>query len=261
MRARTIAAIGVAVGLGGGMAVFGPAVSVAAKNPNLQNLTNELNKAKHITYYAKYENVSGGQTTTITIAQAPPKSLFSSSDGSLAVNTGKATYYCSANSASSGGTGSTGSGNSGSGNSGSGNSGNTGSTTTTTTKSKSSEQCYSEKGANPLVSTEALFSGAALTGVFAQAEESAIARALGIHVSTSSGNYGGQSATCVTVTRRGQGAKYCVTSQGILAYESTGKSNYFELTKYSNHPPSSVFQLPSGATTVTIPSLPSGSTP
>jgi hypothetical protein len=258
MRAHTIAVISVAAALGGGMAVFGPAVAATAKGPNLQNLSNELNKAKHVTYYAQYKNVSGGQTTTITIAQSPPKSLFSSADGSLAVDTGKATYFCSANSGNSGSTGNTGTGNSGSGNSG--NSGNTGSTTTTT-KTKSTEQCYSEKGANPLLGTEALFSGAALTGVFAQAEESAIARALGIHVSTSSGNYGGQSATCVTVTRKGQGAKYCVTPQGILAYESTGKSNYFELTKYSSHPPPSLFQLPAGATTVTIPSVPSGSTP
>jgi hypothetical protein len=256
VRAHTIAAISAAVALGGGMAVFGPAVAATAKSPNLQNLSNELNKAKHVTYYAQYKNVSGGQTTTITVAQAPPKSLFSSSDGSLAVNTGKATYYCSANSGNSGSTG-----NSGSGNSGSGNSGNTGGTTATTTKPKSSEQCYSEKGANPLLGTEALFSGAALTGVFAQAEESAIARALGIHVSSSSANYGGQSATCVTVTRKGRGAKYCVTSQGILAYESTGKSDYFELTKYSSHPPSSVFELPAGATSVTIPSFPGGSTP
>ena len=259
MRARTMAAISVAAALAGGMAVFGPAVAATAKSPNLQNLSNELNKAKHVTYYAQYKSVSGGHTTTITVAQAPPKSLFSSADGSLAVNTGKATYYCSANSGNSGSTGNTGSGNSGSGNSG--NSGNTGSTTSTMTKPKSTEQCYSAKGANPLLGTEALFSGAALTGVFAQAEASAIARALGIHVSTSSGNYGGQSATCVTVTRRGQGAKYCVTAQGILAYESTGKSNYFELTKYSSHPPPSLFQLPPGATTVTIPSLPSGSTP
>ena len=255
MRVRTIAAISVAVALSSGMAVLGTAVPVTAKNPNLQNLSNELNKAKHVTYYAQYKNVSGGQTTTITIAQAPPKSLFSSSDGSLVINTGKATYYCSDNSGDSGSTG-----NSGSANSGSGNSGNTGSTNTTT-KPKSTEQCYSEKGGNPLLGTEALFSGAALTGVFAQAEQSAIARALGIHVSTSSGNFGGQSATCVSVTRKGQGAKYCVTPQGVLAYESTGKSTYFELTKYSSHPPSSLFQLPAGATTATIPSLPSGTAP
>jgi hypothetical protein len=249
MRARTIAAMSVTFALSGGMAVFGPAVPATAKSPNLQNLSNELNKAKHVTYYAQYKDVSGGQTTTITIAQAPPKSLFSSADGSLVVNTGKATYYCSANSGNTGNTGNT------------ANTGNTGSTTTTTTKPKSTEQCYSEKGANPLLGTEALFSGAALTGVFAQAEESAIARALGIHVSTSSGNFGGQSATCVTVTRRGRGAKYCVTPQGVLAYESTGKSNYFELTKYSSHPPPSLFELPAGATTVTVPSLPAGSTP
>jgi hypothetical protein len=261
MRARTFAAISVAAALGWGMAVVGPAVSASAKNPpNLKGLSSELNKAKHLTYYAQYKEVSSGQTTTITIAQLPPKTLFTTSDGSSVINNGKATYYCTANSGNTGTTGNTGSGNTGSGNTGSGNTGNSGNTvntTTTTAKSKSTEQCYSEKGANPLLGTEDLFSGAALTtGIFAEAEESAVARVLGIKVSTSSGNYAGVSVSCVTITKKGQGYKYCVTPQGILAYSSTGRSDYFELTKYSSHPPSNLFQLPAGATTVTIPSTP-----
>jgi hypothetical protein len=241
MRARTIAAMSVAVALGGGMAVFGPAVSASAKNPpNLQGLTNEINKAKHETYYVVYKSVQGSQVSTVTIAQQPPKSLFDTGGGNSVISTGKTTYICSPNSGNSGSTGNTGN---------SGNSGNSGSTTTTTTKPKSTEQCYSEKGANPLLGAEAVFSPALVTGIFAQAEESTIARALGIHVTYSSASFGGVPSTCISVTRKGQTAKYCVTSQGILAYSGSGKNTYFELTKYSSHPPAGAFQLPAGATT------------
>jgi hypothetical protein len=256
MRTRTLAAIGVAATLGGAMAVLGPALPASAKSPpNLKGLSSELNKAKHITYYAQYKEVSSGQATTITIAQLPPKTLFSTSGGSSVIDNGKTTYYCSANAGNSGSTGNTGSGNGGS----SGNTGNSGNTvsTTTTAKSKSTEECYSEKGANPLLGTEDLFSGAALAGgIFAEAEETAVAHALGIKVSTSSGNFAGVSASCVTISKKGQSYKYCVTPQGILAYSSSGKSDYFELTKYSSRPASNLFQLPAGATTVTIPSTP-----
>jgi hypothetical protein len=241
MRARTIAAMSVAVALGGGLAIVGPAVSASAKNPpNLPGLSAEINKAKHETYYVVYKSVQGSQTSTVTIAQAPPKSLFDTGGGNSVIGTGKATYICSPNSGNSGSTGNTGN---------SGNSGNSGSTTTTTTKPKSTEQCYSEKGANPLLGAEAVFSPALVTGVFAQAEESTIARALGIHVTYSSASFGGVPSTCISVTRKGQSAKYCVTSQGILAYSGSGKGTYFELTKYSAHPPASAFQLPAGATT------------
>ena len=101
-----------------------------------------------------------------------------------------------------------------------------------------------------------------LNTVFTEVKSSTLARALGIRVTTSSGKFGGVSATCLTVTRRGNGVKYCVTPQGVLAYSSTGKGNYFTMTQYTTHPKASVFKLPSNATTVTIPSIPSsGNTP
>ena len=51
---------------------------------------------------------------------------------------------------------------------------------------------------------------------------------------------------------RGKSAKYCVTEQGILSY-SGSVGEYFELTKYSSKPPASLFSLPAGATTQTLP--------
>jgi hypothetical protein len=243
MRVRTIAAAAVVAALGGGMAVFVPALPASAKNaPNLQNLSNEINKAKKATYYAQYKDVTNGQTSTVTIAQQPPKSLFSTGDGNSIISTGTSTYECYPNSGNSGSTGSTGS----TGNTG--NSGNTGTSTTTTTTTKPpSELCGVSKGSNPLIGAESAFSPAAVTGAFAQAEQSAVAKALGIKISYSTGKFGGLSATCVSVTRKGQTVKYCVAPQGILAYSSTGKNNYFELEKYTNHPPASAFQPPPGA--------------
>ncbi len=52
---------------------------------------------------------------------------------------------------------------------------------------------------------------------------------------------------------RGKSGKYCVTKQGILSYSGSSSSSYFELTKYSSSPPSSLFSLPAGATTQTLP--------
>ena len=94
-----------------------------------------------------------------------------------------------------------------------------------------------------------------MLSVFSEAEESAVARVLGIKVSGSSSKIAGQPSTCISVSRKGQTGKYCVTKQGLLSYSGSGK-NYFEMVKYSAHPSSSLFNLPAGATTVTIPSTP-----
>jgi len=47
-----------------------------------------------------------------------------------------------------------------------------------------------------------------------------------------------------------------VTKQGLLSYSTSGAGEYFELTKYSSKPPSSLFSLPAGATTETVPNSP-----
>jgi hypothetical protein len=219
-----------------------PPATASAKpvsKANLKALTNSINRAKHVTYSATYTAVVGGQTSTVNIAQKPPKSNFSSSGGQV-INDGKNTYYCSTGGGSTGGSGNSGS------STNSGGSGNTGSGKST---------CISVKGSNPLLGLEAAFSPTAALNAFAQARQGLVSRLLGIKVSSSSATFAGQPSTCVTVTVRGHSAKYCVTKQGILAYSGSG-SDYFKLTNYSSNPPASLFSLPTGATTQSVPSVP-----
>jgi hypothetical protein len=248
--ATATAAIATVAALGLGTLVLGPVPAASAKtisSQNLKALANELSRGKHLTYSLEYKSVSGGTTSTVSIAQAPPKTYFASG-GTLILDTGKTTYYCTPNTS-----GNSGSGNSGSGNSG--NSGNSGAATTTTTSKPAgtgSLQCVTEKAGGTFADFEDLFSDGTVLSTFDQAEESAVARALGIRLSASSASFAGQPSTCITVSRRGQTGKYCVTKQGLLSYSGSGK-NYFEMVKYSAHPAGSLFDLPAGATTVTIP--------
>ncbi len=241
MRIRLVT-MTVALGLGALVLVPAlPAAGGSASPPNLKGLTNSINRSKNLTYLAQYASVSNGQTTTVTIAQSPPKSNFSTSNGSV-INNGKTTYYCSSNAGSSGNSGNTGS---------TSNSGNSGASSTTTT-AKSSIQCVSVKGANPLLGLENVFSPAVALGALGEAKQGLVSRLLGIKVSSSSATFAGQPSTCVTVTVRGRGGKYCVTKQGILSYSGTS-SDYFTLKKYSSNPPANLFSLPAGATTQTLP--------
>ena len=73
---------------------------------------------------------------------------------------------------------------------------------------------------------------------------SVVAGSSGSRCPSSSATFAGQPSTCVTVTVRGKGGKYCVTKQGILSYSGSSSSSYFELTKYSSKPPASLFKPP-----------------
>ncbi|HSZ38271.1 MAG TPA: hypothetical protein VK773_14345, partial [Acidimicrobiales bacterium] len=95
-----------------------------------------------------------------------------------------------------------------------------------------------------------------LLNVLNEDKVSAEARALGIKVTTSTQKIAGQNSTCLSATVRGQSGKYCVTNQGVLAYIGGATGSTFKMTKYSSSPASSLFALPAGATTVTIPSVP-----
>jgi hypothetical protein len=88
-----------------------------------------------------------------------------------------------------------------------------------------------------------------------------VARALGIKVTTSSQTIAGQPTTCISATVHGQSGKYCVTKQGLLAYVGSPTGTVFKMTKYSSKPSPSLFVLPAGATTVTVPSTPDVSIP
>jgi hypothetical protein len=203
-----------------GLLLLGSAVPASASldksisSNNLKTLTDTINKAKHLTYLAEYKSVSGGQTTTVTIAQAPPKSDFSSASGSV-INTGKSVFYCSI--------------------------------------SGGKQTCLSAGGSSPFLGLEALFSPAGALAALGEAKQGLISSYLGIKVNSSSQTIAGQSSTCVTVSVRGNGGKYCVTKSGILSYSGGTKGSYFELVKYSSKPPSSLFSLPAGATITTLP--------
>jgi hypothetical protein len=236
MRRRTGAMV-TALGLGVVLAV--PALPASAKSvtiPNLNALTNSINHAKMLTYYAQYTQVSGGHESTVTIAHSPSRSNFSTSSSSVIINE-KATYYCSLHSDST---------------SISGDSGTT--SLSGASGSKASKQhCLTEKGANPTLGIGDVLSPTAVLAALAEAKEGLVTKRLGIEVSSSSASFAGQPSTCVTVSVHGKGDRYCVTKQGILSYSGSSSSDYFRLTKYSSKSPASLFTLPAGATTVTGP--------
>jgi hypothetical protein len=216
MRTRAASRV-IAAGIG--LLVVGAAAPASAHSKSisaasLKSLTSSINNVKHLTYEAEYKSVNSGQTETVTIAQSPPKSNFSSSGGSV-INDGKKTYYCSTQ--------------------------------------NGSQTCLSTGVANPFTSLEDLFSPEAAAAAFSEAKAGLISKALGIKVSASSATIAGQASTCVSVTVKGKGGKYCVNKQGILSYSGSSSTNYFELVKYTKSPPRSLFSLPAGATTVTLP--------
>jgi hypothetical protein len=236
MRMRAVTTV---AALGLGTVLAAPALPASAKpisTLNLNALTNDIKHAEKLTYYAQYTQVSGGQKSTVTVAQSPPRSFFSTSSSSVIINE-NTTYYCTSNSVSI---------------SISGNSGTT--SNSVNSGSKSSKQgCRTEIGTKPLLGIQDGFSPTVVLGALAEAKEGLVSKLLGIKVSSSSASFAGQPSTCVTVSVHGKVGKYCVTKQGIISYSGSSSSDYFQLAKYSSKPPDSLFTRPTGATTVTRP--------
>ncbi len=182
-------------------------------------LSAELQAGKHATFKAVYtSHDASGTSRTITIEQKPPRSVISTSSGTV-INDGTHTYFCSAG----GG----------------------------------SQQCVSEStaGSNPLASIVALFDPTTLLNSFQAAEEAAGSHELGYSAAFSSATYAGVHARCVHYTSTAtRSVTYCVTNSGILAYAQSAGGT-FELTGFSSAPPASDFTLPAGATVVTIPTV------
>jgi hypothetical protein len=128
----------------------------------------------------------------------------------------------------------------------------TGSATYYCTDSGPSE-CLSAGSSNPLASLTALFSPQTVVTELNTVQTEAAAHAAGYNVSFSSGSYAGQSTTCANVTGTGTHVRYCVTKQGVLAYASSD-GGMFALTSFSSSAPASDFDLPAGASIMTIPS-------
>jgi hypothetical protein len=217
MNSRTVSRV-VAVGVGllvlGASAPAMASVDKSVSSSNLKSLSKAVGNLKHLTYEATYKSVADGVNTTVTIAQAPPKSSFSSGAGSV-VSDGSKTYYCSA--------------------------------------VGGSQQCLAATGPSPVASVEAAFSPSVVIKAFTSAELDLNHHADGIKVTETSAKFAGLPATCITVTAQGQSSKYCVTKSGLLAYAGATKGVYFELTKFTKSPPASLFTVTSGATTVTLP--------
>ncbi len=223
---RTRIAAGVAAASVGLLVVAAvPASASLSKSitpSQLKTLENNLSKNNHATFEAVYQGTSGGKSISFTIAQSPPKSNFTvstgASQGGEVIDNGKATYFCSSQ--------------------------------------NGQESCLSEGAgsANPFSELEGLYSSAPVIAALTEAKTGLASRLSGYKVVAGTSTFAGQAATCVTVTIKGnKTGKYCVTKKGVLAYSGTSSSQYFALTKYSSSPPSSLFALPAGATTITLP--------
>jgi hypothetical protein len=215
---RAAGLIALAASLGLAVATAAPASGALSKkvtSSQLKALQNEISKGKKLTYSVTYASLENGTASTVTIAQSPPKSVFITSTGGEVVNTGSKTYYCSKN----------------------------GATTS----------CFNAGGTNPFLGIENFFSPTVALTALSEAKQGLVEKALGINAKVTTATYGGQSSTCVTVTtHNATTGTYCVTKQGLLSYAGANGS-YFKLTHYSSSPSSSLFQLPAGATTVTLP--------
>jgi len=198
----------------------------------LKSFGGTIEAAKSATFKATYTSTtSGGTTQTVTLAQAPPKQLFSTTDSSgnvsTLLNTGTATYSCDTS---------------------------PGGTPTCT----------------PLGSTGMASALSAVIGVHnGSAALTAInswQSIVGAHLSGASLTFtdptiAGQPVRCANWSYQGSSATYCVTSGGVLAKVrasggsgSSAASSNFELTSLTTSPPASDFEVPAGATVVTIPS-------
>jgi len=197
----------------------------------LQSLSGSIQKAKNATFQAVYTSTSsGGGTQTITLAQAPPKQLFSTTDSSGSVssivNTGTGTYSCDTSS---------------------------GSTPTCTSMAGMG-------GAGALSAVIGVYNGTTALSVINGWQSIEAAHLAGVSLSFTNTTIAGQPVRCADWKYQGSAATYCVTDGGVLAKVqssggsgSSGGGSSFELTSFTTSPPAGTFDLPAGATVVTIP--------
>ncbi len=197
----------------------------------LKSLGGSIAAAKNATFKAVYTSTSsGGGTQTITLEQSPPKQVFSTTDSSgnvsTLLNTGTGTYACDSSS---------------------------GSTPTCTSMAAAG-------GSGALSALIGVYNGSAALSVINGWESIVAAHLTGVSLTFSNTTLAGQAVRCAKWSYQGSTATYCVTTGGVLAKvetsgggsSSAGSSN-FELTSFTTSPPASDFELPAGATVVTIP--------
>jgi len=193
----------------------------------LDALTGNVQAAQKSSFQAVYTSTTGGAASTVTLAQSPPKQLFSTTDSSGSttslINTGTTTYSC-------------------------------------TTGSGGTPTCTSIGGGlagSALSSLLSVYNGSAALTVLKGWQSSLAAHIAGASLTFTDETIAGQASTCAHWSHSGDTATYCVTSSGVLARVETGGSSggsSFTLTSYTKSPPASTFTTPQGATVVTLPS-------
>jgi hypothetical protein len=172
----------------GTSATEAPATTAASSSgtDQLSALNAELGSAVNKTFKATYTANENGQTSTITIEQSPPKSVFVTPTSRI-ISTGTSTYIC---------------------------------------QTAGQVTCITETSGNPLAPVTALFDPKTVHGVLHGFEQEAAAHAVGVTISYSSKTIAGLPATCVTGSASGHIGTYCVTKNGVLAYVQSGANSF-----------------------------------
>jgi hypothetical protein len=178
---------------------------------SLSALSSEVQAASKASFKAVYTADNNGQTTTITLEQDPPKSLFESGSSEV-IDTGTTSYYC--------------------------------------TTSGATQCITAQGGVNPMAAMMGFFSPATIDGELQAFETEAAAHIAGVSVTFSNRTVAGLSSKCVTGSAQGHSGTYCVAKNGILTAIDSASSS-FTLSSYSSSVSASDFSLPAGATTVT----------
>lgn len=183
----------------------------------IQQLNQKVEQGQKATFLASWTSTESGKAETITIAQESGKSYMqvtSSGSSEDIISTGTETCFCTGSS------------------------------------------CFKESGTNPLAGVLDVYDGQEFLDTTEAFTAQAVLKAEGINLSFTSGTYAGQSSKCVDITKTGKSggtATWCVsTANGLLTHWSAD-GNSFSLSSYSSTPPASDFQLPKGATMVSIP--------
>jgi hypothetical protein len=212
-------------------AATGSTSGAGGTSSQLKSLGGTIEAAKNATFKAVYTSTSSGAgTETVTLEQSPPKQVFSTTDSSGSIstllNTGTATYACSAS-------------------------------------PDSAPTCTSMAaagGAGALSALIGVYNGSAALSVINGWQSIVAAHLTGVSLTFSNATVAGQPVRCAKWSYQGSDATYCVTGAGVLAKVATSgggsssasRSN-FELTSFTTSPPASDFELPAGATVVTVP--------
>ncbi len=207
--------------------------SSGGSSSELQTFGGTIKAAKSATFKAVYTSTSSGSgPQTITLAQAPPKQSFSTTDSSgstsTLLNTGTGTYVCDSS-------------------------------------SSAPPTCTSMTGlggAGALSSIISVYNGTSALTAIQGWQSIAAAHLTGVSLTFTKDTIAGQAVRCANWKYQGSSTTYCVTDSGVLAKVSTSggptssSSSGFELTSFTTSPPASDFELPAGATVVTIPNVP-----